>query len=265
MPDRTGTCPGWKIAQFYPYESVIEQWEFSQFFGFQTAVSTQEVERPESLLATAAAALTTVRWRLDDHNGEIQSVPQNGWEGGNGDAFRIMAGEAADILAKISEVVNMTMVACMAEYGKTIGMTRQAMNESTDHVVTNFEDKQPQRTNVVGQFFVRFLIDQVTDKVFGTIDAMKGMFGPLSKITGELAGQLWNRALDAVGANRAKDDGKERPDLSNVRWSELASDYMAGQADILDKAGEKIEDLTRRIKEARADLRTVPLPETPPR
>ncbi|WP_158889394.1 hypothetical protein [Amycolatopsis anabasis] len=257
MPGRDGRLPGWNVAHYYPYESVLERWEFAQFFGFQSAVSTQRVERSDSLFAGAAAALAVAKWSTDDHNHQIAAVPTEGWESGNGDTFRRLAAEAADILAKIAEIINVSLVVALAEYTMTIKKTREALDESTRNVVRTFDSKLPKEAegSAVLAFVITFVLGELKEKVF---DKIKPWLGGPAKIATLAVDHLWETVVGLVQPKR-KENPDDVKDRSGWDWDDIAKSYLRGQADILDLATRRIDELTRRMAAARAELAAVPL------
>ncbi|RZQ60555.1 hypothetical protein [Amycolatopsis suaedae] len=257
MPDRNGRLPGWNVAHYYPYESVIERWEFSPFFGYQSAVSTQKVERPDALFKRAAMGLAAAKWSTDDFNHQITGVPEDGWKGHNGGTFEMLAGEAADILAKIPEILNGRFLPALAEYTVTIAKTRDSLNRSTGDVIKAFDSKLPKESDGSAlAFAIAFIAGEVKGKIFDKLPAW--LAGPPGVITKALMDEVWTTVLGAVTPKK-ETNGETARDRSGDPWSEIATSYHRGQADILAVATRKMEELTTAVNSARLELGNVVL------
>lgn len=259
LPDRNGVRDG---EQYYlAYESAIEKWYFSQFFGPQTAVSTQHVERAGAPFPGTIAVLTEIIWRVDDFNFRLADTPDKigAWHGDAGKIYGNSAAAMCDLNSKIQELID-GFIPRIAEYCALIKRTREALNESCGKTIEEFTKKIPGGGDP-GDFFKWILGIGVDTANASGKDLTAGTKDPLSTVAKtNLVGVLWDTVIGGLLGLITGKSGDYQPPES---WTSTAEKYLDNQGQILADATARMHELADAIASLQKQLTEAHIPPLP--
>lgn len=254
LPPRDGRGA---YGTYLPYESVFERWNFSQFFGCQAAVATQEVDGEECPLAGAATGLLFLYRMIDDHDNRLtedkENIDERNWGGQAGERYRESLGTMLDLASKMREVIDQAVPAIGA-YAFVIQHARKGLNESAGTLTSKLSEKANYESggpSGVLELLIDLVFNRIGTKASEMIDNILG-----KNLAGDAVKKAWTGLLGYItGSMKAGESPKDAPAAS---YDHLAKAYLRGQVEMLDKATARVNELTEKINAECAILRSAP-------
>lgn len=236
--DQPGTIP--PEAQL-PFESVLEGYQPWQFLHGMAAVSSPQVERPDSVLGVGAAALNNIWWVGDKRIASLVDMfPTIKWDGDAADAaftfllrLQTVAGQVNKLAAALHSVI--------PKYAVIVKGVRDSLDEAAAGLVTAFENKFSSRPQSV------ISIDVTAAVLSGIAAATVAYLTAGAALIVEAAvTSAWSALFtDAVG-DVLKTGGDA---IGGYWWRDLAQSYLYQQQQILNSAKTEIDRLNRQVSD----------------
>lgn len=224
-----------------PYESVIEGYHLWQLLNFMTAVSTQQVERKNNVLAWAALAADQLYWVAHEYETAlVVGFPDAQWHGGAKEAakdFLLTLSSAADQLSKIGDKLR----GLIPRYAVIIKELRRNLDEAAAELVRAFEDKFYNRN------------PGISINIIGA--AIAGIAGAaIAVATGGIAAEIELAAVTSAWTTMFTDaanqvaETKQDAAVHGSTWRGLVESYLHTQAQNMAAATEAIRELDGQVK-----------------
>ncbi|MCT2586428.1 hypothetical protein [Actinophytocola gossypii] len=224
-----------------PYESVIEGYYLWQFLNFMVAVSTQEVERPSSVLATSAAAIKNVWWLGDEYTTVLAThFPEDHW---TGEAAR----KAYQFVGDLQRVANqLNKIAAEfhdvgPQYAVIIKSLRRNLDTAAGELVNAFEEKFHSKPEGISLDVMGVVLAGLAA---GTVTYMTA--GGVLPVVQAAVGAAWSETfMQATKGLRQE----QRGTVGGFWWRDLVESYMRVQADNMADATAAVTELNRKVED----------------
>lgn len=222
--------------------SVLHDYLYSDFLDPLVAVSTQQVERGNSLLAIATAAVSNIYWVGTKFTSELDNFPSE-WKSPS-------SVEAERFVSRLESVANqMNLVVgelkdVLPKYGLVIKAARVDLDKAVEGLVEKFEEKFATKSE--GGFFF-----DVTGLVLSVIAAATVTYmtvGGGAAIGDAMIAAAWSKTFDAATGELFGESGKASlGKIEGSWWKDLAKSYIDTTNQILRNATEAMGHLNKEM------------------
>jgi hypothetical protein len=225
------------------FETVLAQYPLvEQYLDGMAAFSTQQVERPNSLLSRGAAAIKNVWWAGDKHMMKLvhEFPDEDEWSGDAAAAADAFIGDMSVIVTQLNKIV-FEFGDIGPHYALIVKNARDNFDQAAADLVTAFEEKfhtkaSPAPIDIMGI--------ALTAVAAGAVTYMSG--GLAAPIVENAILTAWSTLFSEAAEKFRNKDAQGSVD--GFLWSELAQSYMRAQADILNDAVAAIDELNTKIE-----------------
>lgn len=238
---KANPLPGHYDPVDLPFESVIEGYQPWQFLHGMAAVSTPEVERPNSPLALGSAALNNIWWIADKRIPSlVDAFPTIGWEGDAADAAFAFLLRLQTVAGQVNKLVR-ELYFVVPKYAVIIKGVRDNLDEAAAGLVDAFEKKFAAKPE--SGFSVDIAAAVLSGIAAAAVTYMTAGAGLVlqSAVTSTWATVFTDAAGDIL---KTSTDGDS---VGGYWWRDLVKSYLHTQAQILTTATDEIDQLNRTI------------------
>ncbi len=218
--------------------SVLHEYKYSDFLDPLVAVSTQQVESGDSLIALASAAVSNIYWVGTKFTSELDNFPSEWKSPASVEAERFVSR-----LESVANQMNLVVGALknlLPKYSLVIKAARMDLDKAVEGLVEKFEEKFAAKSG--GSFSF-----DVTGLVLATIAAAAVTYmtaGGGAAIGEAMVVAAWSKTFDAAtGELFDKKDEKSLGKIEGSWWKDLARTYLETAAGILRDATQAMDHL----------------------
>jgi hypothetical protein len=208
--------------------SVLHEYKYSDFLDPLVAVSTQQVERGDSLLALATAAVSNIYWVGTKFTSELDNFPSEWKSPASVEAERFVSR-----LESVANQMNLVVGALrdlLPKYGLVIKAARIDLDKAAEGLVEKFEEKFATKSEDGFYFDVTGLVLSVIAAAAVTYMTVGG--GVV--IADAMVVAAWSKTFDAAtGELFGESDKKSLGKIEGTWWKDLARSYLDTTAQIL--------------------------------
>lgn len=237
---RANPTPGHYDPVDLPFESVIAHFHLDQFLDGMAAFATQEVERPNGLLAHGAAAAKNVWWVGDKHMLQLvhEFPSEEQWSGAAADKARAFIGDMATAVTQLNKIAG-EFANMVPRYGLIVKTARDNLDRAAADLVAAFEKKFNERTTDISLDIKGIVIGGIVTAVTAYAAGVGGLLIAERVIEG-----AWTSVFTETLGTLEK-SLTSRGHIAGPLWMDLAKTYMRTQADILSDAVTSLATLAR--------------------
>jgi hypothetical protein len=219
--------------------SVLHGYKYSDFLDPLVAVSTQQVERGDSLLALATAAVNNIYWVGTKLTSELDDFPSEWKSPASVEAERFVS--RLESVANQMNLVVHDLKELLPKYALIIKAARVNLDKAVEGLVEKFEEKFATKSQDGGFSF------DVMGLVLTTIAAAAVTYmtvGGATAITEAMVVAAWSKTFDEatkelLGDNDKRSLGK----IAGYWWKDLAKSYLEAVDGIMRNATEAMNHL----------------------
>lgn len=237
--DQPGTVPS--DAQL-PFESVIEGYQIWQFLHGMTAVATQQVERPDSVLSAANAALQNIRLTSDTYMASLgRELDESEWSGDARNNASLFINRLVNAVVELRKIADELCVLIM-KYAVLLAGTRDDLNKAAAELVNAFETKFYTRREDIEIDISGIVLGGIAT---AAVTLMTG--GTLIAAEAAAMAALWSNTFTQAADGLLKSTSTLNQ-ISGPLWRDLAHHYMHAQAEIMHDAKATVDALNESVK-----------------